>query len=1835
MRLTVYLLSIFATVPLVGAQAAGEPVAKPNILFLVADDLAARLGCYGDSAAITPNLDRLAREGVLFNHAYAQGSVCTPSRTSFMLGLNNRHAGAEHFINHPETMTLGRWFREHGYQTFSVGKIDHTEAYADPKAWDIRVPIAACKKGAVGASQLQSFDEDLGARHPTGHRFKAEAQVEALDDWARTERALHFLEQERDAEKPFFAAIGFNSPHDPWETTQAIKGAYDPARFTLEWPTPAGASPMPAKALFDDPGLEMSEARQREGMLHYYATVTLMDQQVGRILDKLREKNLLEKTIVVFISDQGFHLGWRGQWHKHTISEQVLRVPLIVRVPQGVKGAKADGIVELLDLFPTFCDLAGLPAPGTLDGQSFLPLLKDPKAKGKAAAFTSMPEMWGNGRTVRTPRWRLVERLDGSRELYDHANDPLEYRNVITNPEHTSVADRLQTLLDQTFGPLPKRLPSPSDDKKSAAAAAAPSGAKPSLEKLWNGPVWGEPQTEPVPGNTYRLTGNQTVIGGGAAGDFTGAALKLDYITTAVNLRGTACVNLLGARYGGTVRAWAAGPVELSGTVDVPNAEDNLTLAVWDGSMTVRSKLAGCGTVNISAGVPGPFIFAGDASAFTGTLCLLPASKEADYPVTLDADAPQGRLALASLASGKGKAILQLKGHGRFAVITVPRAGGGVLYLPNGRYRHAALKAAGADMACFADLGGELEVLGMETHRARQTALLLPGNEDNTVSLAGKWRFALDPADAGVQEKWHSKTLAERIRLPGVLQAQGFGNPVSTNTPWITSLNDPNWQDREAFKPFFDAGNVKVPYFSQPPGHYLGAAWYQCDIKVPSSWSDRRVALVLERPHWQTDVWLDGRAAGFNKALEAPHLYDLGAVPPGRHVLTIRVDNRKIFPLGDDSHSISDQLGGTWNGIVGRMELQAVPTVCLDTVKVYPRAAEKKVRLVAVLRNAAGAVGRGTLTARATLRGAAAPAAAKTVEAAWAPEGATVELELPLGPEARLWDEFTPSLYDVCLELKDAAGAVDRRTVTFGLRDFSTSGTRFAINGRPFPFRGTHFGGDFPLTGYPAMEVDAWRRIISVCKSYGLNAMRFHSWCPPEAAFAAADELGFYLQPECGSWSGFAPGSPTEQFIYEEAERLLAAYGNHPSFVMLCHGNEPWGQEKDQVLFRWVEHFKKQDPRRLYAAKTGIDPWAGDPSDYMTLMYGANRTYMRAGSGWFGKDYRKGLEGIAVPVMSHEIGEWFALPDFDALIDSLTGYMRPGNIEVFRDIWQRTGMLSYNKAFVQASGRFQTLCYKEEIEANRRTPGMGGFQLLDLRDYLGQGTSLVGVVDPLWNPKSYVSPAEYRRFCGTTAPLARMTKQVYRTGESFKIEVEIAHDGPAPLTEAKPQWNVLDAAGKSMAHGTFPVTHIATGTNTALGTVEADLAAWPAPARYKLVVGLEKTGVENDWNFWLYPEQVSATAPADVLVTRDFDEAEVRLSGGGKVLFLPRLTDLEWASPMTRETPVFWNDLLACQWSRFMGLWCDPKHPALAAFPTDSHFDWQWRELIERGRCRALRVTQLKPKLKPIVYVIDQLSYGQKLAMVFECRVGSGRLLVCSADVESQLESRTVARQLRRSLLDYAASQAFKPSVSLTAADLRTLLLDNLAMKKLGGSAKGDAQLANKPASAAIDGDPNTSWQSGPGGTGQHPHWLEAEFPSPVDIEGLVYLPQQYNRLMEGGIRGYRVDVSRDGTQWTEVAQGEWPASFAPQTVRFPAKQTVRKVRLTSLSGVGDDTVMSVAELTPLYAGPKLPPAKDGKVEYKKVRTSTEQVVEPEAMESATAVKAGKAIKRQGANKGK
>ncbi len=1095
-------------------------------------------------------------------------------------------------------------------------------------------------------------------------------------------------------------------------------------------------------------------------------------------------------------------------------------------------------------------------------------------------------------------------------------------------------------------------------------------------------------------------------------------------------------------------------------------------------------------------------------------------------------------------------------------------------------------------------------------------ACLMPGplRASGITSLAGEWRFALDRNDVGAQERWFAGNLPGKIQLPGILEAQGYGDEISIHTPWVTTLYDHFWYQRADYAAYTNAGRVKVPFLCQPPRHYLGAAWYQHDFEIPREGNDHHVILFLERPHWKTTVWLDDQEIGSDISLCTPHEYDFGLVSPGRHRISICVDNRMQFPSpagmhAVDAHSVSDSLDNAWNGIAGKIELRSMSPVWIEDLQLYPHVATRSVTVKGTIGNLTGKAGSDRLRAVITpfdFSEKPKTTASKEVEVSWATNGGTFEIELALDKAAQPWDEFNPKIYRLAVWL----GNYTPNERHFGLREFKAVGQDFEINGRKTYLRGTHFGGDFPLTGYPATDVESWTRIFQTCKDWGLNHLRFHSWCPPEAAFEAADELGFYLQVECGLWNDFSPGGAMEKTLYAETGRILRAYGNHPSFVLLSASNEAHGNWKP-CLTRWVEHFRAEDPRRLYTPDTGwslIDePGPVTGADYLAVSrIGPHR--VRGESGWFGRDYRSSLAGVNVPVIGHEVGQWVAYPDFD-VIKKFTGFMQPGNFEIFRDSAAAQGLLERNREFAQASGRFQLECYKEEIEANLRTPGMAGFQLLDLHDYTGQGTALVGLLDPFWESKGCATPDEFKKFCNTVVPLARLRQRTFTTKDKWEVPVEVANFGPAALEPAWANWRIENAAGEKVAGGDLGVTNIPTGRSFLARNLMVDLSGLPAPAAYKLTISLGSLAVDspihdNDWNFWLYPAQIPDSAPTNVLVTRSWSEAEDKLSAGGKVLFLPRNADLDWWNPPLARVPVFWNAQMGPTWGRMLGLWCDTNHPALAEFPTEAHCDWQWTELLDNTR--AINLDRLPPALQPIVQPIDDWNRNYKLGLVFECRVGPGKLMVCSADLDSSPALHPVARQLRRSLLDYMAGEKFQPPIEVSAEALRGLLFDTRLMHQLGATAEADGRNADE----IIDGDPNTFWSSADarGNGPKPPHVLTVHFPQPVAMNGLVLMPRQNQREHQGDIRDYTVQINEAGSPWREVARGQLASTWNPQTIQFPQTVTAKNLRLTALSGFGADTSAALAELAVIDAGTRITNSGPGDVEYRKAYTASPDI---------------------------
>ncbi len=1051
-----------------------------------------------------------------------------------------------------------------------------------------------------------------------------------------------------------------------------------------------------------------------------------------------------------------------------------------------------------------------------------------------------------------------------------------------------------------------------------------------------------------------------------------------------------------------------------------------------------------------------------------------------------------------------------------------------------------------------------------------QIALLVGAYAAETIPLDGEWRFALDCADSGIAEKWFERNLEDRIHLPGALQNQGFGDDITADTQWTGGSGVRQWFHPK-YERYRQADNIKIPFFLQPEKHYVGTAWYQRDIEIPAKWRGRRVVLTLERAHWKTQVWLDDKPLGSCDSLAVPHVYDLGtAFAPGRHRLSIRVDNRLIVDIGPRAHSVSDETQGNWNGLIGRLSLSSTSPVWIDEAQAYPDLRRKIVRVRVRIGNVTGRAGQGLLEIGDVSQ-----------RVSWSAQGSETEVEV-LVDNTKLWDEFNPILQRLDISL-NGDQADDRREVVFGLREISTRERELILNGRPLFLRGTLECCIFPLTGYPPTDVESWRRIINICKEHGLNHIRFHSWCPPEAAFVAADEMGFYYQVEIGAWTKVGDGQLVDQWLYDEAGRIIKAYGNHPSFLLMAHGNEPHKcDNRENWLGEWVNYWKKAEPRRLHTSGSG---WPIIPENQFHVPPAP-----RGSKGWQGGDYCKDIAQMSVPVIVHEMGQWCAYPDFGQ-ISRFTGPLKANNLEIARAFLRESGMLQQARDFLMASGKLQVLCYKEEIEAALRTPGIAGVQLLDLHDFPGQGTALVGVLDAFWESKPYCTPGEYRRFYNTTVPLVRLNRRTWNKDETLEAEVEIAHFGAAPMKAAHPYWKVTDKKGRVAVGGKFPVQTVPIGQGTVLGTITLPLAGLSSPDQYKLAVGLEGTPFENDWHFWVYPSGASAET-ADLLVTDKLDEATRRrlVTGSRTVLFLQKSGTGN--QKLTFE-PVFWNRFM---WQRrpeqTLGLLIDSSHPALADFPTEYFQDWQWHEIVTRGY--GIVLDDFPQALQPIVQPIDDWNSNRKLGLVFEVKVGKGKLLICAADLSNNLKTRASARQLRASLLAYAASEAFNPEIEVDAEKLSAVLkgglldgelnpttLARLAGARVTGYSSEETQF---PATNVIDENPNSFWH-----TNWHPqpdplpHHLIIDLGRGIDLKGIKYLPRQ--DMENGRWADCEVFAGSDRDVWgAPIASVRLKNIPQWQSIIFKSSVQARYLKVLIKSEVRDRPFASAAELDIILA---------------------------------------------------
>ncbi|MCY1722475.1 hypothetical protein OU798_19150 [Prolixibacteraceae bacterium Z1-6] len=913
----------------------------------------------------------------------------------------------------------------------------------------------------------------------------------------------------------------------------------------------------------------------------------------------------------------------------------------------------------------------------------------------------------------------------------------------------------------------------------------------------------------------------------------------------------------------------------------------------------------------------------------------------------------------------------------------------------------------------------------------------------DTMDLSGTWQFSLDSLETGISEKWYTETLSETVKLPGTLDENHKGIP-NHNRDETMRLS------RERM--------------------YEGWAWYQKEINIHQSWNKKEIFLSLERTK-PAKIWVDDQFMGENSTILSSQNYNLTkALTPGKHVLTVLVDNgEKSVPDGiKGSHAWTEHTQTNWNGIIGEIKLEARSKSYIKAINIRPNMDEKEVivSLSILYSGNEPAETKLNLNANAWNLDVAHKVPSKLYTQKLNPGENRIVVKYPLGENVNYWSEFSPALYKLTAELETPEGN-DNIQSDFGFREFATSGTQFVINGIKTFLRGEHNACVFPLTAHPPMDVEHWRELFQIAKSYGINHYRYHSWTPPKAAFEAADIEGIYMQPELPFWGVFKDEDPSglNEFLLNEGQNILKEYGNHASFVLFALGNEIGGSL--QQMQKMVKQLRPLAPEKLFAY--GSNNYLGtmgqaEGEDFMvTCRIGADTgnsysTHTRASfsfadaydGGYINGtypatslNYANAISKCSVPVIGHEIAQYQIYPNYDEM-KKYTGVLKPWNFEIFKRRIEENGMGDQALDFNKASGIASILAYRADVEMAIRTPGFGGFQLLDLQDFPGQGTALVGILDAFMDSKGLITPEEFSQFCNRVVPLSVMEKYCWTNTETFKANIKVANYSEKELENQQVSWQITDNKGNIIGSGADQKT-IPQGEVFDFSLVELSLSAIGNAQKLTLHIQLNGTSYQNSYSLWIYPENKSTKVPETISVTKELETTLQKLRAGEKVLFFPdhkKFADYTVGGMFTND---YWNYKMFKGISErinkpvspgTMGILTNPEHPLFKSFPTEFHSNWQWWPIIKKSRPFILDNAPVA--YKPLIQVIDNIERNHKLGLVFEFTVGEGKLLVCMSDLKT-IDDKPEARQFYACILDYMQSENFNPENSITNQQLKRL----------------------------------------------------------------------------------------------------------------------------------------------------------------------------------------------------
>ena len=955
------------------------------------------------------------------------------------------------------------------------------------------------------------------------------------------------------------------------------------------------------------------------------------------------------------------------------------------------------------------------------------------------------------------------------------------------------------------------------------------------------------------------------------------------------------------------------------------------------------------------------------------------------------------------------------------------------------------------------------------------------------ILLNGKWHVVLEDGTTG------------QMDLPGTLDENGIGHRDVGANQWHPDAvlgNAAGEIDKDA--------PIATRFTRRHT--YEGEARISRKITVPDYGTDR--LFVLAERARALRLLVDGEACAVFRqgTLSTPYIFELTGAAPGEHEFTFLSDNSYPgMPKAAICYSsaATDETQTNWNGILGECSMYTRPQNFIDSLRVYPRAVKKEEKNKAggyvldvcvelapgakkvykdakiILQSEALAVGEledtQTLTEIISCSGEGLTEAGTDKEE----NPKTMEIwfrDLPLRENVKLWDEDEGNLYEMAVTLdngisaEDKGGSTAECRIRFGIRSFGDNGSgRLALNGRAIFLRGEANCAEYPETGHPPMTIPEWKEMLLKYRSYGINFVRFHSHCEPEAAFAAADELGMLLQPELSHWDPKDAFGTEESYRYYRAELvdLLKTYANHPSFVMLTLGNELQAQDEGRERMReLVRTAKRMDPTRLYAngsnafyGEEGCDP----ESDFYTSQsckdvvirgtFSGMRGYLNENYPSADQTYDEAMTEIRKeyqkPVFSFEVGQFEVLPDFEEL-ESFHGISDPVNLKLIKKRVEERGLLPTWEKYVEATGELSRLAYREEIEAAMRTRELSGISLLGLQDFPGQGTALVGMMNSHLEPKPYdfARPERFREFFQECRILVKLPHYTYEAGERLIAEVIAANFGKGNI-EGVFCWTLAEKKSVSENGNCEPAeiksknTVIATGEDTEITIcrpgsytevgrldIPLDFAEKNTALTLKVRIG----DCISAYPIWVY-RKTTPVCPENVYETRAFDvKTREILQNGGRVYLSPD-ADKESLpySIKTQFTTDFWSVGTFADQEGGMGQLIDTEHPIFKEFPTDFHTDWQWWIMTTK------RAVILPHPMKTIITEMDSYAFLRPMAQMIEFRCLKGKVLLSTMELHKSQQYPEV-RALQASIYTYLSGENFEPAEEITEEELSMLV---------------------------------------------------------------------------------------------------------------------------------------------------------------------------------------------------